>query len=387
MKQTYTVRAERRDDIEKMVARYTRKAQKYGIPLTVTYGDPYAKQIKLLRTDYETQATVEVGNEMVEVMDIVIDGETIQADGYTVIARIEHLDGGNIVNVFNGDIDAEWCKLAPRCEHCGGNHHQKVTFIVEAPDGGRKQVGRTCLKEYSGIDPMGIGAVNQVHDILLDEDFHSGGFWDEPLVKAYDTVEALALAIRINRQYGYVRSDMTNSNKDKLRDMVGHEYPTADEMIEARNIADAVLNMGTEEAVGNLLDKAQTLLKCGYCKPSHFGFIAYAPVAYGRYAERLLKEAERQSAKQNERFSQYVGEVGKRQSFDISTAMLVTSWEGEWGTTWLYKFTDTDGNVLVWFTGTGLDDTDKVKTIKATVKAHNERDGVRQTVLTRVKVV
>ena len=57
-------------------------------------------------------------------------------------------------------------------------------------------------------------------------------------------------------------------------------------------------------------------------------------------------------------------------------------------------FTDTDGNVLVWFASKPLErvnengvyeDVTEVSHIRATVKEHNERDGVKQTIITRCK--
>jgi hypothetical protein len=58
-----------------------------------------------------------------------------------------------------------------------------------------------------------------------------------------------------------------------------------------------------------------------------------------------------------------------------------------WGTTWLYKFTDEAGNVFTWFASSPVNDEDKVLTIKDTVKKHEEYKGIKQTVMTRCRVV
>ena len=71
-------------------------------------------------------------------------------------------------------------------------------------------------------------------------------------------------------------------------------------------------------------------------------------------------------------------------AFALSSAKLLTSWEGMYGTTYLYKFTDDQGNVYIWYASRGIETHDGM-TLKGTVKDHNERDGVKQTVLTRCK--
>ena len=83
--------------------------------------------------------------------------------------------------------------------------------------------------------------------------------------------------------------------------------------------------------------------------------------------------------------SEYVGNVGERSVFEVKEAVLLASFQSYYGTTFLYRFLDNSDNVLLWF-ASGTFETDNVTKIKATVKEHSERDGVKQTILTRVKV-
>jgi hypothetical protein len=150
----------------------------------------------------------------------------------------------------------------------------------------------------------------------------------------------------------------------------------------------AVKAMSKDEAFKADLVNIKSLVDSGYCKASHFGFVAYAPVAYNKYIKRCeeLKQREADAAIERER-SEYVGEVGERLTIKTKTVKILTSWETQYGTTWLYKFVDENDNVFVWFASSPFDGRDELVTeIKATVKDHNERDGVKQTVLTRCKV-
>ena len=96
--------------------------------------------------------------------------------------------------------------------------------------------------------------------------------------------------------------------------------------------------------------------------------------------ERKNKEREQMGAQ-----SEYVGTVGERYTFPVKEIKLLTSFFNDYGEVFLYRFIDTDDNVLMWFASSKLKD-DNATAIKATIKAHNERDGVKQTILTRVKV-
>ena len=393
MKDTYIIPEIERESVAKILARYEKKATAYGQRLVVEYGDPYATEVAVYEygTDYDSGAMTrrKVGTQLVEVFDLTIEGGTIRKEGYAVVAKIEHLEGGNVVYVF-GDVEhkAEWSEINPRCEHCGGNHGQKVTFIVRDENGNDKQVGRTCLKDYCGIDPKRVGWIYELRDIILGLEPESYDFREHAEAYAFSTLNALALALRVKKLYGYVSSGEPNSNKERLIDLARHnERPTEEEEAQAEAMLKVIKELDRSDAIGNLLDNVQSLAKCGYCKFSHFGYIAYAPVAYERYMAVLERQKERQAEKDAERnASEYVGNVGQRITFDVESAKLVTSWEGQWGYTYLYKIIDVAGNVLVWFASKPVP-VEGAKKIKATVKDHSERDGVKQTVVTRCAVV
>ena len=65
-----------------------------------------------------------------------------------------------------------------------------------------------------------------------------------------------------------------------------------------------------------------------------------------------------------------------------ATVALLASWDGYYGTTWLYKFVDERGNVFIWRSSRPFTAEDGA-TIRATVKEHSVRDGVKQIVVTR----
>lgn len=388
MENTYTIPEVERENIQKVIARFQKKAATYGKSLNVQFGEAYATERKIYdkRLDWETGATTfaVVGTELVEVFDLTIDSEIIRKDGYTVVAKIEHLNGGNIVNTFGeGAGKPEWFTLEPKCEHCGNNRHRRLTFIVRHEGGSEKQVGRSCLKDYCGINPDYVMWLNQLQDLILNDDIDHYDFYARPIPTAYSIVTMLALAKKILANQGYVKSGEPSSNRHMMYELCDDYSPSEAELDEAKKMAEGFAEMDNGEICDSMLTNIQKLINCGYCKISHFGYLAYAPVAYEKYIKQIKRKAERDAERAAERnSSEYVGEVGQRITVQLSKMKLLTSWETMYGYTYLYKFIDTAGNVLMWFASRAIAD---CKAIKATVKDHTERDGVKQTIITRCK--
>lgn len=83
----------------------------------------------------------------------------------------------------------------------------------------------------------------------------------------------------------------------------------------------------------------------------------------------------------------YIGEIGEKVSF-VGTVKFLKSFDGIYGTSFIVKFADGNGNAVVWFASNPpdcIEEGAKVN-VTGTVKNHNERDGEKQTVVTRCKV-
>lgn len=391
MKEVYTIPEVERENVLNVLSRYSKKAIAYGQPLSYETGEPYATTINVYVEEYDSAqccvVTKKSGTRLVEVFDLTIDSEVIRKDGYSVIAKVEHLHGGNVVYAFGEEeTKIEWTTCEPKCDHCRCKRGQKTTFIVRDTNGNEKQVGRTCLKDYCGIDPQRIGMMKQLKDLFISMEPESYDFRSHPTAWAYSTINALALALRVQKAYGYVSSSEPNSSKEKLHALArNNETPTEAEYAQAEVIAEKIVNMSQEDSARYTLDNVRTLLKSGYCKFAHFGYIAYAPLAFERYLEKLARQAAYDAEKEVERkASEHIGQVGQRITIEIADMKLITSWEGDWGYTYLYKFIDTAGNVLIWYASRAIDE---AKKLKATIKDHTERDGIKQTVVTRCAVV
>lgn len=98
--------------------------------------------------------------------------------------------------------------------------------------------------------------------------------------------------------------------------------------------------------------------------------IARAEAKVAGYAVKRAAEA----AKSN-----WIGTVGERRMFVLSVRHVITM-DGIYGTSYLHIMEDADGNVVIY---KGTKRYDGIISVKATVKEHGEREGVKQTKIAR----
>lgn len=378
---TYTIYADKVEEVVKKLNRISKKAGKYGIPFSYSVSEEHPKKVNYYETEgctaYKTNTVV------VSAVDVSIECDTlIYANGWKVVAHIEHGSQGNIVTAINCDPEPEWYNLPSRCDHCGTNRRRNTTFIVEHENGTRKQVGKTCLKDYTGIDPATALMAEEIRDIILNESVRWETCGTAP--KMYETAYVIALAVESVKEHGYIKSTEQNATKIDVLERFKHdEHPSTDSIKTAENIV-AWLSSLDDSVVGPERD-CKSLALSGYCKLSHIGRLAYMPLAYNRYMEEIERKKAQEARKTAEKVSEYVGTEGERIALVAQSAALLTSWENQYGYTYLYKFVS-DDNVFVWFASRPVEVCDGM-TIKGTIKSHNERDGIKQTILTRCKAV
>lgn len=126
-------------------------------------------------------------------------------------------------------------------------------------------------------------------------------------------------------------------------------------------------------------------MKCA--ESSHLGLLVSAFPAYNKdleiQAER--RERERKAAEERAR-STYMGNVGDKVSFVCSGYYLITSWDTQFGRTYVFKLTDENGLVATWKTSKWIDNEVIGKTVKGTIKELKEFRGCKQTELTRCRI-
>lgn len=391
----FTVYAELAADVRKKLDRMAKKAAGYGIPFSYTESEEVPTVVRVMGVDpaspsvmYEVSRCTVAGVEF----EIECDG-LIKANGWKVCAKIEHGEKGNIVTGFAGyHASQEWYTAKSNCDHCHVNRFRSVTFLVENEAGELRQVGSSCLKEYTGISPATAAMWAEIQDLSEKTMDCTEAVWvSHKPTWMYDVRDIVAHACDAIREFGYRKSDEQNSTKEIVLDRVtAHELPTENGLHEADDVLawvreqDELLSAGEVDwnTVSDIVKNCIPLVLSGYAKMNHVGRLAYLPLAHKRYVERKAHEAAQQLAG---RRSEYVGQVGERITVKTETVHLLASWDNQWGVTYLYKLVDVDGNIFIWYASRPCSATGG-EVIKATVKDHGERDGVKQTIVTRCSV-
>ncbi len=375
----YQIESCKMEELKKRLANVEKKCRTYGCEFKFTYGNPYFENIKL-----KNGAEISV-----EFVDVEVSGLAI-IKGWQWICEIEHTEGGNIVR--GSDNIPEYYYTAPgKCDHCGTNHKRRYTYLVQNTETGEfKQVGKACLKDYTGISAEGVAAILSGYNIAgeFNGSFEECEGYKEP--KFFNTAQALSVAIEEIKRNGYSKTfidDMPNYASTKNRVMnilcgvselkgfcVDDNLPGAMKMIDYCKS----LN-GNNSYVNNV----KTICNNERVSVKDLGYLVSIPPMYEREMERIRKQEE-ESKKNGD--SGYVGTVGERLVLADCDIKMLTRFDGVYGETYIYGIYNA-GNVFTWKTSKylPLDNRRKVN-IKGTVKGHNEYRGTKQTELTRCSV-
>lgn len=326
-----------------------------------------------------------------------IIGNPPKIAGWQFIARLEHAAGGNLIMSVPGvECPSRYATAESGCDHCHTLRIRKDTYVVYNADSGEyKQVGSSCIKDFLGHDlPTGFAGI--FAELADPEERLCGGYSVE---REYDTLRLLEITSAYTRKYGFLsRSKAEMEYRTATVDQIRTTY-YCKETTESRKVKEEVgkpTEADTETAkkaiawaaglsdaeVDNngYLTNLRTIARCETLPWNGMGLACSMLSAYSRTMEQA-----REAAKRPE--SQHVGQIGDRMDLTVTVHRVIVV-EGNYGTTGIHKMTDQAGNELVWFatSGSWLEEGSSY-VIKATVKAHDEYQGRKQTVVNRAKVV
>jgi hypothetical protein len=401
---TFEVLDHRMAELEHKVAKINRRAAKLGCPeVVLEVSEPYDLPVK----DENGDVKYYVRKRTVKVV-----GEPPRVEGWTLVAKLMHLDGVVIIAAVPGEtVPVEFREVSPeRCDHCHAHRYRLDTFVLRnEADGSHKVVGRNCLADFlGGHDPKRVAAMCElmiaVGEALEQEEGWNcgGGYYRlDPL----DVLARTAVAIRedgwlsrtaarnsmmpVSATADVVSSDFWALDP-KYRDLLAKKATEADHKEAAAAWEWAAT--AAEGSSNDYLYNVQTVSQMTSIDARLLGITCSILVAYRKFMDR---EIERRKAKAE---SHHFGEVGKRGVFEL-TLVGYTSCEGYYGTTHIFRFIEGEGNRVTWFSSRdvewawGVDEETgepgelrrgDTFTVKATVKKHEEYKGVAQTVVTRV---
>jgi len=393
----YEIPVENIEKLRKKATQIQKKAVKYGVQVKYEELEEIVKEV-VVETEYGEPAFTEYRRFVV----VEVEGEA-KAEGWEFVGTIEHTEQGNIMRSVSDEhkIPERYKNATPYCEHCKTRRARKDTYVVFNEETGEfKQVGKTCLKEYTkGLSAEMVAFLLQWLDEFEKGEYHvtSGGRPE------YKVSEISKYFVETMHKLGWASSQREDSTKRVAMDFyklfnTNHFSRREREVLQAKadsinfdvkNVSDEYISEALEWArswdeheYNDYRQNLKVIANMEFVDWKHLGYLASLFMAYDKEMEREVKRAEKAASKAN---SQHVAKVGDKVTANVKSAKLLTGWETQWGITYLYEFITEDGNVLVWKTGKSLDLEDVAK-VSGTVKAHNEYNGVKQTELTRCKV-
>lgn len=371
----------------------------------------------LAEGDYETEIHYSVGQhtrtkiETRRFVHVEVYGEVVKLPGWNLKAVIEHnrteIDGevvyANIIRTVPemGEVDPKHRFADTYCDHCKTTRYRTETFILIHDDGSEVRVGRSCLKDFLGhVNPKHIMNLakwlKQLEEIF--EDFRGGSRWVPYTDSVQEVLELTASAIR---KYGWV-------SRSAAEKMDYAKAPTSTEVSHHLMISkgrrplfkgETFIPLEITDADKTLAAEALAWIKENDIKdPNINDYIYNCLVAInddvtssrlglvcsivGSYVRKLEKDAE---VKYEKKESNWYGQVKDRVDLELE---FQKKWvfDSQWGTTAICKFVDEDGNVFIWKTSNfHIEPGTKCK-VRGTIKAHDEKYDVKQTVLTRCKL-
>jgi hypothetical protein len=407
--------ASRLADAQALVARFSRKAEKLGMAAPVLAVVREFNRFWLVNSEgfavgeaTEVAPVVPAGKRWhvrsLAMVEIDVAGERPIVAGWRFAAVIEATPAGNLLRKspdFDGDLPVRFRNCTSECDHCNTVRQRSETFVVHNDAGEFKQVGRTCLQDFTGAaDPAAWIAKYQFERSLADLagwDDGEGGYGHASaavLVPAF-----LAMVAAQVRTVGYMSSA-------KARESFMPVMATGDEVFfgatnkseekrglyadavtdEDRALAADAITWVQSDAVGEVSDyihNVRIYAASEVVETKGANTLASLVPAYRKHLGIKAAKADK--------LNEHLPSVSVKQRVrDLELTLVAEhSFDTMYGTKWILRFEDAAGRCVVWKTtspGEGYKTGDRVL-LTGTVKDLGEYKGTMQTELTRCKVM
>lgn len=389
----YLIPTENMESFEKKIARIRRKAERAKVDFSYKRLEPIQKETDL------PGVTVECVPVMVECK--------IHYENWVVIAVLEHQPYGNLVHLVEGEwrpgkelkLPEKYKTAQSYCDHCNTMRARNKTVVLYNTETKEfKQVGTTCLKEYtSGIDADMIAAFEE----CTKEPTEFMGFTSHS--KWYvDMKNFLSGVVAASSLYGYIsKSKAREINENNNKTIVEATCDLTIRLMSSKNVEEDWKNIYKSDDTNAFVEEAlEWIQNMDADNNSYFEnlkvicsnelvelkHIGYAASLIASYQKHLLAEKKKiEAEKQNEMYH-YYRNVGDKVSLQGNLA-CVANYDTQFGTMYVYKMIQSSC-IFVWKTSKylGIDDSGKDVMITGKIKEQSEFRGVRQNILTRCKV-
>ena len=325
------------------------------------------------------------------VVDINIEA-SYKIEGYEFVASLEWDDKAqqNLIKKVSDDVYVpQEYRFKTDCDHCKVSRFRKYTIILKKDDE-YIQVGKSCVKDYLGRDFSDYVSYLSSFDTLEEyiQTLNKEKLPREAI--AFETDDVLLQTLEYVSRFGYIskkialENDTTSTSSmiyyamNKIQNNFGEIlykiYEISEDSVSKLKEVKNFLNNFSDES--DYVNNLKIISNRDYIENKDLGLVVSI---IGWY----LRETAKGKKSETNRSSDYVGRVGEKICF-TAVPTCITSYETQYGTTYIYKFEVGSGDVIIWRTQKSLEEVNM--TLSGTVKAHNDFRGEKQTEVTRCKI-
>jgi hypothetical protein len=349
--------------LQDQLAKLNKRADKLGLePVTLRTGETVVKD----HPYYPSQRY--------EAIEVFVEGNAPTLNGWQFVATLEHDENGTLVRripTFKDEIDLVQYRTASpdHCDQCGYRRRRNDTYVVAKKIANSlgfekeylgyetKQVGSTCLKDFTGHEnPQAIARYLEfVRDFI--EGLGRGDFSEGHVTPRYDLLDLVTTAAAEVRCHGYVsrrKADEEGSTPTAMavtNDFFLRLAGRTEELPEITD-ADADTAVAAIEWVGGLNEKALesdylynlfTVCKSGTLTARQFGIAASAITAYQR------SEQDRIERTSSGKVDEFLGEIKDKIEITVTVERSFVN-DGDYGISYTHMMRASTGHALAWMT-------------------------------------
>lgn len=324
----------------------------------------------------------------IELTIVEVEGVAPQIDGWSFKSLLNTEDGDKYIRSVPGFNLPEELRTREVCDHCKINRKRNSYFFVANEEGDLKQVGSSCVKDFLGHStPATIAAWFELIAAIGEfEEYDEEDGFGPRARPVFDLNWIIHVVMEIIKQHGFVSRKKADETGNVSTGQSVHGFleaiqkgefkvPAMDEV----KIAEFIAFFNTQEdkeGSDYVYNVKQTINnESGYIAPRKFGVLAAAINSWMRHNVEASAVP-----------SEFFGAVGDKKVELELTVFNVFAYEGNYGVNYTNIMKDADSRVFIWKTTKDLGKGNAVKLV-GTIKDHEEYRNVKQTILTRCKVV
>ena len=422
---TYMIPEENIENLKKKFNAAARKIRKINTALEPTMTEDnhtvvLVRKIELRPCDCRSERTVKKVPYEARKVELKIPEEAVFAENnWAFGGSVEPsgVDGKNFVDVnLSGKdlgfvVPSKYFTVNPcTCDYCKTNRKRNKTYlIVNQKTGEWKQLGKECLKLFvTGIDVDAIATFESFIKEAEDAENPGDEFFYNRRLGFVKVADALALSCAVYRERGYLATrdavgdfnDLCNRNivqrklaqqygynndflniSNSVRDKIDEITVKTDTAI-AREDVEVAVEMVKRFPDEPYYNNLKVIVENEYIPLNKLGFLVSIPKAIDGYEEKKKKQEEQERLAAE---SDYLGSIGEKISVNFVSGREVACCETQFGLLHIYEFKDMSGNTIVWRSSSSKDIPES-GVVAGTVKAHEEYNGVKQTIILRAKI-